>query len=576
MTERSETEAEPRQRVRLLVAYDGTDFHGFAENTGVVTVGGTLRAAIERVLGTGVELTVAGRTDAGVHAWGQVVTFDAPAAGLDLDRLQRSVNGLCKPAIVVRAAEPAPAGLRRPLLGDVAPVPLHGPEPDGARPVPGPHVVAGAPSRSTWPSLRLACDPLIGEHDFTSFCRAPAVPDRRAAAHARAPGDGRRRGRDLGDGVLRFEIRANAFCHQMVRSLVGLLVDVGRGRRRAGDVLRVLRARDRRGLGNIAPPTGLCLWEVGYPDGFGRRLGRSLRRSVGGPAPDDERRPSRGQARGPPCAGELLHDGRSERGCGWTTVHELPRSMTMAGALAAGAAGPGRLGRRAGRRPAPTSRSCRRCRDPPKIICVGLNYADHAAETGAQIPDYPVLFPRFTTTLVADGDPLLVPHGVGAARLRGRAGGGDRRRRAQHPPRPGPRARGRLLDLQRRRRCATTSARTSQFLPGKNFDGTGGFGPEIVTADELPPGATGLRLTTTVAGEVLQDSNTKQLIFDVAHLVEAISGILTLEPGDLIVTGTPNGVGAARKPPRWLVPGEAVEVTIEGIGTLRNPVAAGL
>ena len=96
-----------------------------------------------------------------------------------------------------------------------------------------------------------------------------------------------------------------------------------------------------------------------------------------------------------------------------------------------------------------------------------------------------------------------------------------------------------------------------------------------MTADELPPGAAGLRLTTTVR-EVLQDSNTDQLIFDVAHLVEAISAILTLEPGDLIVTGTPSGVGAARKPPRWLVPGDVVEVTIEGIGTLRNTVAAGL
>ena len=226
-------------------------------------------------LGTDVELTVAGRTDAGVHAWGQVVTFDAPAAGLDLERLQRSVNGLCKPAIVVRAAELAPAGLRRPLLGHVAPVPLHGPEPDRARPVPGPHVVAGAPSPSTCPSLRLALRSAL----------------RRARLHARSAGrprrpagvppptlvrrvDRRARGRDLGDGVLRFEIRANAFCHQMVRSLVGLLVDVGRGRRRAGDVLGVLRARDRRGLGNIAPPTGLCLWEVGYPDGFGPERNR--------------------------------------------------------------------------------------------------------------------------------------------------------------------------------------------------------------------------------------------------------------------------------------------------------------
>jgi tRNA pseudouridine38-40 synthase len=255
-------------RVRLLVAYDGTDFRGFAENIGVVTVGGTLRAAIERVLGTAVELTVAGRTDAGVHAWGQVVSFDAPAESLDLERLQRSVNGLCKPSIVVRTVDVAPEGFdarfsarwrryRYTVLNSAVPDPFL--------------------SRTTWlvpepldlSSLRLGCDPLFGEHDFTSFCRAPRPP-----AGQPLPSLVRRVAEagwsDLGDGVLRFEIRANAFCHQMVRSIVGLLVDVGRGRRGAGEVLAVLRARDRSGLGNIAPPTGLCLWEVGYPDGFGQ------------------------------------------------------------------------------------------------------------------------------------------------------------------------------------------------------------------------------------------------------------------------------------------------------------------
>ncbi len=159
-------------RVRLLVAYDGTDFHGFAENAGVATVGSTLRAAVERVLGAGVELTVAGRTDAGVHAWGQVVTFDAPADGLDLERLQRSVNGLCKPAIVVRAAEVAPddfdarfsARWRRYRYSVLN------------RSVADPFL-----ARTSWlvgdrldlAVMRLACDPLRGEHDFSSFCRAP-------------------------------------------------------------------------------------------------------------------------------------------------------------------------------------------------------------------------------------------------------------------------------------------------------------------------------------------------------------------------------------------------------------------
>jgi 2-keto-4-pentenoate hydratase/2-oxohepta-3-ene-1,7-dioic acid hydratase in catechol pathway len=269
-----------------------------------------------------------------------------------------------------------------------------------------------------------------------------------------------------------------------------------------------------------------------------------------------------------------LHDGQVRAGVRVDDrIHALPRAMTMGGALAAGPSGlegwadePAvALAEVTLLPPVP---------DPPKIICVGLNYADHAAETGAQIPEYPVLFPRYTTTLVADGDPLLVPSASVQLDYEGELvaviGDGGRNIGAdqalEHVAGYSIFNDGSVRDYQRR---------TSQFLPGKNFDGTGGFGPEIVTADELPPGASGLRLTTTVAGEVLQDSNTKQLIFDVAHLVEAISGILTLEPGDIIVTGTPNGVGAARKPPRWLVPGETVEVTIEGIGTLRNPVAAG-
>jgi tRNA pseudouridine38-40 synthase len=250
----------------MLVAYDGTDFHGFAANAGVTTVGGTLRAAIERVVGTTVELTAAGRTDTGVHAWGQVVTFETPAAGLDLDRLQRSVNGLCGPAIVARAVEVAPpqfdarfSALWRCYRYRVL-----------NRPVPDPFLAGlswHVPEPLDVAVMRLGADVLIGEHDFASFCR---VPRGREPAHVSLV----RRvtaatWQDLGDGVLRFEIRANAFCHQMVRSLVGLLVDVGRGRRRAGEVLAILRARDRAGVGTIAPPGGLCLWAVGYPDGFG-------------------------------------------------------------------------------------------------------------------------------------------------------------------------------------------------------------------------------------------------------------------------------------------------------------------
>jgi len=259
-------------RARLLVAYDGTDFHGFAETGDIPTVGLALREAIERVIGTAVELTAAGRTDAGVHAWGQVVSLDVPA-GADLARLQRSVNRLLRPAVVVRVAEWAPEGFdarfsarwrryRYTIFN---------------RPVPDPFLARTAwhvPEPLDLAALRLGADPLVGEHDFSSFCRARRVREGVPAATLV------RRVTDVGwetapSGVLRFEIRANAFCHQMVRSIVGLLVDVGRGRRRAGDVLAVLRARDRAGVGNIAPPHGLCLWDVGYPDGFGSIASRS-------------------------------------------------------------------------------------------------------------------------------------------------------------------------------------------------------------------------------------------------------------------------------------------------------------
>ena len=255
----------PAVRVRLLVAYDGSAFHGFALNRDVPTVAGALSGAISRVLGHEVVLTAAGRTDTGVHAWGQVVSFDAPADGLDLARLQRSINGLCGPSIAVRAAEVAAPDFdarfsavwrryRYTVLNEAAPDPFF--------------------AATTWHVeppldlrvLRLACDPLIGEHDFSSFCRRrkpaegepPATLVRRvvSARWDEVGAPGRR--------LLRFEITANAFCHQMVRSLAGTLVEVGLGKRSAGSILGTLRARDRATAGQLAPPHGLCLWEVGY------------------------------------------------------------------------------------------------------------------------------------------------------------------------------------------------------------------------------------------------------------------------------------------------------------------------
>ena len=257
-------EPQPHVRVRLTVAYDGTGFRGFAANPGVVTVAGTLSDAISRVLRGPVELTCAGRTDAGVHARGQVVTFDAPAAGLDLERLVRSVNGLCAPAIAVHSpsiVEPDFDARFSARWRRYRYTVLNRPAPDPFLAVTSWHV----PQPLDLRAMQLACDPFIGEHDFASFCRKARV-----AEGEEAPPTVRRvyeaGWSEVGDGVLRFEIRANAFCHQMVRSIVGLLVDVGSGRRRAGDVLGVLRATDRSGVPNVAPPHGLCLEEVGYDD----------------------------------------------------------------------------------------------------------------------------------------------------------------------------------------------------------------------------------------------------------------------------------------------------------------------
>jgi tRNA pseudouridine38-40 synthase len=253
-------------RLRLTIAYDGTPYHGFAANAGVPTVEGTLGPTLERILGHPVELSVAGRTDRGVHAWGQVVSFDTTRTGdeVDLDGLRRSVNRMCGGTIVVREATVATpdfdarfsASWRRYRYTIVN------------RPVPDPFRRTTAwwlDSPLDLTVMRLACDPIIGEHDFSSFCRRPrAGPDRREPSLVRRVTDAR--WDDEGDGMLRFEIQATAFCHQMVRSIVGTHVDVGLGRRRAGEVAGVIRARDRHAAGQVAPPHGLCLWAVGYPD----------------------------------------------------------------------------------------------------------------------------------------------------------------------------------------------------------------------------------------------------------------------------------------------------------------------
>lgn len=258
-------------RVRFTVAYDGTAFRGFAAQPDVPTVAGQLAAALEPVLGHPVELTCAGRTDAGVHAWGQVVTFDAAADRADPRRLQASVNRQCAPDIVVREADlVAPTfDARSSATSRVYRYTVLN------RPMPDPFL-----ARTTWHipealelrSMAAACDPLIGTHDFSSFCRAARRADGEPASLVRRVVDAR--WEDLGAGVLRFTVEASAFCHQMVRSLVGTLVEVGAGRRRAGEVRGIIEAKDRSAAGQLAPPSGLCLWEVRYPEAGMDAVGR--------------------------------------------------------------------------------------------------------------------------------------------------------------------------------------------------------------------------------------------------------------------------------------------------------------
>ncbi len=208
---------------------------------------------------------------------------------------------------------------------------------------------------------------------------------------------------------------------------------------------------------------------------------------------------------------------------------------------------------------------------PGKIICVGLNYRDHANESGMQVPEYPTLFARFPSSLIPHGAPIVRPRDSDRLDFEGElvaiiGKGGRRIAQADalnHVAGYSIFNDGSIRDFQ---------LRTPQWTMGKNFDGTGAFGPVLVTADALPPGARGLRIETRLNGQTMQKSSTEQLIFDVATLVSLISAGITLEAGDIIVTGTPSGVGAARKPPVFMKAGDVCEVEIEGIGVLRNSI----
>ncbi len=272
----------PLVRVRLTVAYDGTDFHGFADQPGLVTVAGRLSAALERVLGHWVDITGAGRTDRGVHAWGQVITFDANAAALErigVAGVLRRVNKLCGPEIALRDLQLTDSRFdarfsarsrryRYRLLNTETPDPLWRryawwiPEPLSVR------------------AMQAAADALLGEHDFSSFCRRPRSRERAEVSLVRRVLDATWLGPQPAGhhatsvhtstsvqtppGLLCFEIESSAFCHQMVRAIVGTLVAMGLGRRTPGEMLSIIRAADRAAAAQIAPPHGLCLWQVTY------------------------------------------------------------------------------------------------------------------------------------------------------------------------------------------------------------------------------------------------------------------------------------------------------------------------
>ena len=208
---------------------------------------------------------------------------------------------------------------------------------------------------------------------------------------------------------------------------------------------------------------------------------------------------------------------------------------------------------------------------PGKIVCLGLNYADHAAEGGHKKPEYPSFFLRVPSSLAAHGEALLRPrvsdrfdYEAELAVIIGKPG--------RHLTEAN------ALDVVAGYTCFNDGSlrdyqrKTSQWTIGKNFDRTGPLGPWVVPASELPPGATGLKIESRLNGQVMQSSNTSNMLFPVVETLCLLTEVMTLEPGDVIAMGTPSGVGYARKPPVWMKAGDRIDIEIEGIGVLSNPV----
>ncbi|QHE84392.1 fumarylacetoacetate hydrolase family protein [Hydrogenophaga sp. BPS33] len=210
--------------------------------------------------------------------------------------------------------------------------------------------------------------------------------------------------------------------------------------------------------------------------------------------------------------------------------------------------------------------------EPGKIVCLGLNYFDHAKEGGRDKPDYPWFFLRGASSLIAHGAAGVVPKVSSKFDYEAEMAVVIGQRVPRHTQEAdalqyvfgyAPFNDMSVRDYQKR---------TPQWTIGKNFDATGGFGPVLVSADELPPGAVGLKIQGRLNGQVMQDANTSDMIFNVAETIALLAEVLTLEPGDVVVMGTPAGVGQARTPPVWMKAGDSYEVEIERIGTLVNPI----
>lgn len=213
--------------------------------------------------------------------------------------------------------------------------------------------------------------------------------------------------------------------------------------------------------------------------------------------------------------------------------------------------------------------------EPGKTICLGLNYFDHAKEGGrTEKPDYPWFFFRGKTSLLGHGQPGLCPKVSSKFDYEAEMAVVIGRKVPRHVSQADALAYVFGYACFNDMSVRDYQKRTGQWTIGKNFDATGGFGPVLVTADELPPGATGLRIQSRLNGQVMQDANTSDMIFSVAETIALLADCLTLEPGDVIVMGTPAGVGQARTPPVWMKAGDTIEIEIERIGTLSNPIVA--